>query len=65
MKVIQLFKIYWPDNGGGIAKVMESIAECLPGWQHEVIVCQGSRQKKRRTQIYRGVASIEHQGASR
>lgn len=55
MKVIQLFKIYWPDNGGGIAKVMESIAECLPGWQHEVIVCQGSRQKKRRTQIYRGV----------
>ena len=26
MKIVQLFKIYWPDNGGGIAKVIESIA---------------------------------------
>ena len=46
MKITQLFKIYWPDNGGGIAKVMESIASGLSDCQHEIIVCQGNRHKK-------------------
>lgn len=55
MKVTQLFKIYWPDNGGGIAKVMESIAECLPGCEHQVIVCQGNRKRKSVSESYRGV----------
>ena len=25
MKLVQLTKLYWPDNGGGIARVVESI----------------------------------------
>ena len=29
MKIVQIFKIYWPDNGGGIATVMESIANAM------------------------------------
>ncbi|MDE7310204.1 MAG: glycosyltransferase [Eubacterium sp.] len=55
MKITQLFKIYWPDNGGGIASVMESIAQCLPGCEHQVIVCQGKRLRKGADGKYRGV----------
>lgn len=55
MKITQLFKIYWPDNGGGIAKVMESIAQCLPGCEHQVIVCQDKRRKKSTAGMYHGV----------
>lgn len=56
MKITQLFKIYWPDNGGGIAKVMESIADCLKDCTNEMIVCQDSRHKKEADDRYKGVA---------
>lgn len=56
MKITQLFKIYWPDNGGGIAKVMESIADGCEGCVREIIVCQDSRKKKSADDSYRGVA---------
>lgn len=55
MKITQLFKIYWPDNGGGIAKVMESIADGLQDCEQEIIVCQDSRSKKNAKDRYRGV----------
>jgi len=56
MKITQLFKIYWPDNGGGIAKVMESIAEGFSDCEQEIIVCQDSRRKKSTDDTYQGVA---------
>lgn len=56
MKLIQLFKIYWPDNGGGIARVMESIADGFSDWEQEIIVCQDSRKKKSAHGRYRGIA---------
>lgn len=55
MKITQLFKIYWPDNGGGIAKVMESIAEGFSDCAQEIIVCQDSRRKKSTSDSYQGV----------
>ena len=55
MKITQLFKIYWPDNGGGIAKVMESIAEGFSDCEQEIIVCQDSRRKKSISDTYQGV----------
>lgn len=51
----QLFKIYWPDNGGGIAKVMESIAEGFSDCEQEIIVCQDSRRKKSINDMYQGI----------
>lgn len=56
MKITQIFKIYWPDNGGGIAKVMESIADGFRDWEQEIIVCQDSRKKKCADDSYRGIA---------
>ncbi len=55
MKITQLFKIYWPDNGGGIAKVMESIADAFQDCEQEIIVCQNSAKKKGTDDSYRGV----------
>ncbi|MDE7312708.1 MAG: glycosyltransferase [Eubacterium sp.] len=55
-KLTQLFKIYWPDNGGGIANVMESIADGFLCCRQEIIVCQDSRHKKSADEIYHGVA---------
>lgn len=55
MKITQLFKIYWPDNGGGIAKVMESIAEGFSDCSQEMIVCQNTRHKKSADDHYRGI----------
>ena len=55
MKITQLFKIYWPDNGGGIAKVMESIAEGFSDCTQEMIVCQNTRHKKSADDRYQGV----------
>lgn len=55
MKITQLFKIYWPDNGGGIAKVMESIAHGFSDCEQEMIVCQNSRHKKCVQDSYHGV----------
>ena len=56
MKMTQVFKVYWPDNGGRIAKVMENIAECLTDCTNEIIVCQDSRYKKGTNDNYKGVA---------
>lgn len=56
MKIIQLFKIFLPDNGGGIANVMESIVDVLPECEHQVVVCQSSRRKKGADDRYRGIA---------
>ena len=56
MKITQLFKIYWPDNGGGIAKVMESIADSFSDCEQEIIVCQNSRKKKKVYEKYNGIA---------
>lgn len=55
MKITQLFKIYWPDNGGGIAKVMESIADGFSGCRQEIIVCQNSRRKPGADDAYKGI----------
>ena len=38
MKMTQVFKVYGPDNGGGIASVMESIADGFRDWEQEIIV---------------------------
>lgn len=32
MKLIQLFKYYWPDNGGGIAKSMDMLSLAFEKW---------------------------------
>lgn len=56
MKLTQIFKIYWPNNGGGIASVMESIADGFRDWEQEIIVCQDSRKKKRSDDKYHGIA---------
>lgn len=56
MKITQLFKIYWPDNGGGIAKVMEHIADGFSDCEQEIIVCQDSGKKKCADDMYRGTA---------
>lgn len=55
MKITQLFKIYWPDNGGGIAKVIESIADGFSDCEQEIIVCQDRRQKKSMDDRYKGI----------
>lgn len=55
MKITQLFKIYWPDNGGGIAKVMESIAAGFPDCEQEIIVCRDTPWKKYKHETYYGV----------
>lgn len=58
MKIIQLFKIYWPDNGGGIAMTMKNIAECLCEYEHRVIVCQGRPGRKTVKKNVKGVRVI-------
>lgn len=55
MKITQLFKIYWPDNGGGIAKVIESIADGFSDCEQEIIVCQDNRHKQNRVDQYNGI----------
>jgi len=55
MKVIQLFKIYLPDNGGGIAAVMKNISNILQGEEQEIIVCHGQSGKKTVIEKRRGV----------
>lgn len=54
IKITQLFKVYWPDNGGGIARVMESIVDGSADCAQEIIVCQASRKKKRADGWYKG-----------
>lgn len=55
MKITQLFKIYWPDNGGGIAQVIESIADGFSDCGQEIIVCQDKRHKKSVDDKYKGI----------
>lgn len=55
MKITQIFKIYWPDNGGGIANVMENIAGAFPDCRQEIIVCQNQRKKKSTDDLYKGI----------
>lgn len=55
MKIVQLFKIYWPDNGGGIATVMESIATAMKSEKQEIVVCQAKRGRKSTVEKYQGV----------
>lgn len=59
MKVVQLFKIYWPDNGGGIAAVMKSIVDVLQKneqeIEQEIVVCHGTKGKKTAVGNYQGV----------
>lgn len=55
MKIVQLFKIYWPDNGGGIATVMESIANAMKDEKQEIVVCQAKRGRKTIVEKYDGV----------
>lgn len=55
MKLVQLFKIYWPQNGGGIATVIERIAAGFPDWEQEIIVCQDKPHKKTSDDIYKGI----------
>lgn len=55
MKITQLFKIYWPDNGGGIARIMENIADVFAGSRQEMIVCQDQRRKKSADDSYKGI----------
>ena len=55
MKITQLFKIYWPDNGGGIARIMENIADAFAGSRQEIIVCQDRRRKKSTDDSYKGI----------
>ncbi len=55
MKIVQLFKIYWPDNGGGIATVMESIANAMKKEKQEIVVCQAKRGEKTTVEKYNGV----------
>lgn len=54
-KITQLFKIYSPDNGGGIANVMESIAEGFLHCRQEIIVCQDTWLKKSADDTYHGI----------
>ena len=55
MKLTQLFKIYWPDNGGGIATVIQQIADGFRDWKQEIIVCRDKRGKATEDDEYDGI----------
>lgn len=62
MKVVQLFKIYWPDNGGGIATTMKRIAGALQNeTQQEIIVCHQQKGKKTKEEHYENLSVIHCQ----
>lgn len=52
MKLTQLFKIYWPDNGGGIATVIQQIADGFRDCEQEIIVCRDKRGKATKDDLY-------------
>lgn len=65
MKLVHLFKYYWPDNGGGIARAIDLVAHSYKAWdrdrqrkfngknnQQEIIVCWQERRKKMSKDIY-------------
>lgn len=62
MKVVQLFKIYWPDNGGGIATTMKKIADALQDeTEQEIIVCHQQKEKKTEEEHYENISVIHCQ----
>lgn len=55
LQVTQLFKIYFPDNGGGIATVMETVATFFDARNQEIVVCHGKVGKKTEDETYGGI----------
>ena len=55
MKLVQLTKLYWPDNGGGIARVVESIAGGFSEWEQRIITCQKAPGIKKSEDEFGGV----------
>ena len=55
MKLVQLTKLYWPDNGGGIARVVESIAAGFSEWEQRIITCQKAPGIKKSEDEFGGV----------
>lgn len=55
LKMIQLFKIYFPDNGGGIATVIETVASFFDAENQEIVVCHEKAGKRTRDDIHGGV----------
>lgn len=63
MKLVQLFKIYWPDNGGGIAAVMDMVsdaADCMgkalnrTECRQEMVVCRPRPGMPSKQDCYKG-----------
>lgn len=58
MKIVQLFKIYWPDNGGGVAAVMKMIADICNNsadTEQKIIVCQHKKGLKTSRDEFEGI----------
>ena len=58
MKIVQLTKIYWPDNGGGISTVAESIARGMMGEEQQLVICQRTPGLKKVNDSYGGVPVV-------
>lgn len=58
MKILQIFKIYWPDNGGGIASAMEAAASFFPSRDQKIIVCHEKPRKRHSSDEFNGVKII-------
>ena len=58
MKIVQLTKIYWPDNGGGISTVAESIARGMIGEEQQLVVCQRTSGIEKVNDSYGGVPVV-------
>lgn len=55
MKIFQMFKIYWPDNAGGIAKVMEDVSASFRSVNQSMIVCRAKKGEKTGWDNYQGI----------
>ncbi len=66
MKLVHLFKIYWPDNAGGIGRSIETVADSYEKWSkektdnekinsQEIIVCRSETGLPPRKDQYRHV----------
>lgn len=55
MRIIQLFKVYWPDNAGGIAKVMEDVSQSFHAYNQRIIVCGRKNAGKTYWDQYHGI----------
>ncbi|RKJ02826.1 glycosyltransferase [bacterium D16-54] len=69
MKLVQLSKLYWPDNGGGIARVVETVSYCFKNWsknryeqgliktpyRQEIIVCRPDSKLPMVHDMYKGI----------